>query len=126
MIRAVTFHEDVYYAYFRPYRHPQSAFNIWGGLGLETFGTDLQLARSFNANFVWTLVEGGSGPDPWITPGLHVVNRLCYLVTQVPHYGAPIEFRTEGRPRPVTAIGLARRITMLRRVLVEHQGRLRL
>ena len=64
MDRAITFHEDAFYAYLRPYRHPQSAFNIWGGLGLETFGTDLQLVRSFNANFVWTLVEGGSDPDP--------------------------------------------------------------
>lgn len=96
-----TFHEDVYYAYFLPFRHPLSRFNIWGRHGLETFGGDLQIATSFDRTFVWTVVDGGEGPDQWITPGLHYVNRVCYLLTQVPHDWAPI----------------ARRITRLRRIM---------
>lgn len=60
---ATLFHEDVFYAYFRPFRHPSSRFNIWGGHGLETFGGDLQIARNFDQNFVWTVVDGGEGPD---------------------------------------------------------------
>jgi hypothetical protein len=37
-------HEDVFYHYFKPYRHPAAQYEIWGGLGLETFGSDLALA----------------------------------------------------------------------------------
>lgn len=29
-----TFHEDVFYEHFRPFRHDKSEFDIWGGLGL--------------------------------------------------------------------------------------------
>ena len=29
-----------FYEFFRPFRHPSSHFDIWGGYGLETFGED--------------------------------------------------------------------------------------
>ena len=114
------FHEDVYYAYFQPFRHPASHFDIWSSHGLETFGDDFQIVRHFDQNFVWTVVEGG-GADQWITPGLHYVNRVCYLLTRMPHNYAPIEFRTEGRPRSMTPRGLARRMTALRRIMDTNQ-----
>jgi len=34
------FHEDAFYEYFKPIRHSGAKHNIWGGLGLETFGED--------------------------------------------------------------------------------------
>ncbi len=37
-------HEDVFYEYFKPYRHPKAHHNIWGGHGLETFGRPRELA----------------------------------------------------------------------------------
>jgi hypothetical protein len=120
------FHEDVFYAHFQPFRHPSSHSNIWGGLGLETFGGDLQLVRSFAPYCVWTVLEGDVGPDLWISPGLHHVNRICYLLTRVPHNDAPISFRTEGKPRPITPRGLARRLTTLRRIMQVHQNQLHL
>ena len=49
------FHEDVFYEYFRPFRHPSANFDIWGGLGLETFGDDLKLVRDYDENFVYFL-----------------------------------------------------------------------
>ena len=42
---ATTLYEDVFYAHFRPFRHDKSEFDIWGGLGLETFGHDLHLIK---------------------------------------------------------------------------------
>ncbi len=111
------FHEDVFYAYFLPYRHPASRHNIWGGHGLETFGEDLEVARHANLNFVWTVLDCGEGADPWIVPGQQFVNRICYLLTEVPHNDAPIQFRTEGRPRPITQRGLACRMTTLRQIM---------
>lgn len=125
-MKNTVFHEDAFYAYFQPFRHPSSHFNIWGGHGLETFGKDLQIARNFDPNCVWTVVEGDAGPDLWITPGLHYVNRICHLVTRAAHDDAPIIFRTEGRPRPITPIGLMRRMAVLRGVMHAHQEGLHL
>lgn len=112
-----TFHEDVFYTYFRPYRHPASLHNIWGGHGLETFGEDLEIVRSADLNFVWTVLDCADGADQWIVPGLQFVNRICYLLTAMPHNNRPVQFRTEGRPRPITPRGLACRITSLRSIM---------
>ncbi len=119
-MREQVFHEEVFYAYFKPFRHPSSHFNIWGGHGLETFGDDLAVVKSVDVNCIWTVVEGDACDDLWITPGLHFVNRICYLVTQVPHADAPIAFRAKGRQSSITPIGLARRITMLRKLMQAH------
>jgi hypothetical protein len=49
-------HEDVFYEYFVPYRHPKAHHNIWGGLGLETFAEDMTLVRSIDSKHVWTVL----------------------------------------------------------------------
>jgi hypothetical protein len=74
MFEALVLHEDVFYEYFKPYRHPQAHHNIWCGHGLETFGEDFRLVCSLDPDYVWTVVDGDSGHDQWITPGLHYVN----------------------------------------------------
>lgn len=115
---STTFHEDVFYEYFRPFRHPSAHFDIWGGHGLETFGEDLQIVNGYPEIFVWTVVDGCEGPNQWITPGIHFVNRICYLLTEVPHGWAQVEFRVEHRPRSLTPLGRTRRIGSLRRLLL--------
>ena len=122
MQKTTVFHEDVFYEYFRPFRHPLARFDIWGGHGLENFGDDLQLAFNHDDNHVWTVVDG-EGIDQWIIPGFHRVNRICFLLTEVAHFDAPIEFRIEREPRSLTPIGLARRITTLKRILSENQAK---
>lgn len=111
------FHEDVFYEYFRPFRHPAAEFDIWGGHGLETFGADLEIVRGFDHDYVWTVVEGER--DEWIVPGIHRVNRVCYLLTKLPHKGASIEFRISRYGRSLSQLGLMRRITTLRRVIAQ-------
>lgn len=115
------FHEDVFYEYFRPFRHPSACFNIWGGHGLETFGADLQLVRGYDEKYVWTIVEGGGGFDEWITPGYRYVNRICYLLTEVAHDWAPVDFRVERHPHFLTPLGLAHRIKTLGRIMLANK-----
>lgn len=55
-IPPLVLHEDAFYAFFSPYRHPESRFYIWGGYGLETFGEDLQLVRRLDDSYVWTVL----------------------------------------------------------------------
>jgi len=57
----LTLHEDAFSEFFRPYRHPQASCDIWGGIGLETFGDDLELVKS-----VWIVVDGDDG-DQWMS-----------------------------------------------------------
>lgn len=110
-----SFHEDVFYKHFRPFRHPDAAFDIWGGHGLETFGSDLAIASEYDSNCVWTVIDGEN--DEWIVPGLRFVNRICYLLTEVPHQGAAIEFRVARSGVSLTPLGLGRRIATLRHLL---------
>jgi hypothetical protein len=109
------FHEDVFYEYFRPFRHREAKFDIWGGLGLETFGEDLDLVGKYDKSFVWTVVDGDK--DQWIVPGLHYVNRVCYLLSEVPHNEGEIQFRVSSSVRSLSPLGLRRRISTLRRRL---------
>lgn len=118
MQKSTVFHEDVFYEHFRPFRHPSALFNIWGGHGLETFGADLQIVKSYAGDSVWTVVDGDKGSDQWITPGHHYVNRVCYLLTEVPHDGASVEFRIARNARSLTPLGLKRRISTLQRILL--------
>jgi len=119
MIRAMAFHEDVFYEYFRPFRHPETRLNIWGGHGLETFGDDLEIAIAYAQEYVWTVVDCEN--DLWIIPEFHHVNRVCYLLTEVPHNSAAIEFRVSRSSRSLTAIGLKRRVATLRKVMAHSQ-----
>lgn len=62
-IASLVLHEDTFYEFFVPYRHPESRFDIWGGLGLETFGEDLQLVRKLDSSYVWTVLDSGCDED---------------------------------------------------------------
>ena len=120
MLASTVFHEDVFYEFFRPFRHPSSEFKIWGGLGLEPFGSDLQVAKDYSERFVWTVLDGCKGPDQWIAPGRLYVNRVCYLLTEVAHDWVPVEFRIEFRSSGLTTTGLARRVSALHKLMLAN------
>jgi hypothetical protein len=116
MITPVVLHEDAFYEYFKPYRHPDSSHNIWGGLGLETFGKDLEIVRRLDDSYVWTVLDGDSSNDQWIIPGYHFVNRICYLVTEKSHNGIDVDFRVPSRLNSLTPLGLKRQINKIDRL----------
>jgi len=116
----LTLHEDAFYEFFRPYRHPKSSCDIWGGIGLETFSEDLELVKSLPSEYVWTVVDGGDDADQWILPGMHTVNRICYLVTEVPHGWKDIQFRIPARGYSLTPIGLKRQTNKISRLILSN------
>lgn len=121
MTTQLVLHEDAFYEYFKPYRHPNACHDIWGGLGLETFGNDLDTVQKLDASYVWTVLDGGSGNDQWISPGIHFVNRVCYLVTEKSHQGLNVEFRVPSRLNSLTPIGLKRQINKISRLIQAAQ-----
>ena len=68
-------------------------------------------------------MDGEEINEQWIIPGFHRVNRICFLLTEVAHFDAPIEFRIERGPHSLTPIGLTRRITTLKRILSENKAK---
>ena len=58
MVRSCVLHEDTFYEYFKPVRHPDAQHEIWGGHGLETYGKDLEIAQRYDPDCVWTVVDG--------------------------------------------------------------------
>ncbi|MCE9551403.1 MAG: hypothetical protein K8R50_10480 [Betaproteobacteria bacterium] len=114
MIEVSIFHEDAFYEYFEPYRHSESHHDIWGGIGLETFGNDLEIVRQHNPAYVWTVVDGDKGCDQWITPGMQHVNRVCYLITRLSHQWIDVDFHISHRAHFLTPIGLLRQINRLK------------
>ena len=115
-------HEDAFYAYFLPYHHPESRFNIWGGIGLETFGADFQLVQTLDKAYVWTVADSGYDADQWIMPEVHYVNRVCHLVTEKAHNGLCVEFRVPHDLRSLTPLGLTRQLRKLERTMAQMEG----
>lgn len=114
-------HEDVFHEYFKPYRHPKTTCNCWGGIGLATFGADLDLVRKHESGYVWTVMDGGESPDQWIGSGHHFVNRIAYMVTQRSHHDLSLDFRVPRRMSGLTQLGMTRQMNQLKRFL-NHRG----
>jgi len=112
--KMLNLHEDTFYEFFRPYHHKDASHDIWGGLGLETFGADLELVKQLPATHVWTVVDGSDTADQWILTGIHTVNRVCYLVTEVPHDWQDVQFRIPARGYSLTRLGLKRQVNKIR------------
>ncbi len=104
-------HEDAFVAYFEPYRHPAAETDIWNNLGLTAYGRDWATLKTVSPDYVWTVVD--SDGDQWITPGIHVVNRICYLVTRRPHLFLSLEFKSARRPTFLTPLGLKRQLSKI-------------
>jgi len=119
---SLTVHEDTFQAHFEPYRHSEAQHDIWGGLGLEAFGPDLELVHQVDPDHVWTVVDGDAGHDQWIVPGVHRVNRICYLVTRKPHHELDLSVAVRHRLTSLTPRGLQRQLTQLRRALEAHEA----
>lgn len=114
------FHEDVFFEFFEPYRHPGASFDdIWDGIGLETFGADLEIVRQLAPEYVWTIVDADCGSDQWVTPGVRYVNRNCYLVSRKPNHRIDIDFRIRHFYSCLTPLGLRRQLSKLKRLLAE-------
>jgi len=108
-------HEDAFYEYFKPYRHPNARHDIWGGYGLETFGADFELTCRLDPSYVWTVIDGDC--NQWITTGVHYVNRVCYLVTEIAHNDLNVEFRISHRLSRLTPVGLRRQLSKIHRLI---------
>lgn len=74
---------------FRPVRNHLDADAPLGGTLFETFGAELDFVRAQPPERVWTCLDGDRGLV--VSAGYALVNRLGYVVTEVPHGNEVIE-----------------------------------
>jgi len=73
-------HED---AFFRPYRHKNARYDIWGGLGPETFGADLERVNNYlqpmsgRLSMAEILRINGFSPASIPSTGFATLSRKC-------------------------------------------------
>lgn len=120
MEKSCVLHEDTFYEYFMPIRHPKARHKIWGDIGLETFGRDLEIAHQCDPHHLWTVLDGEMGCQ-WIVPGLQYVNRVCYLTTKRIHRWIPVEFRVRSDAHSLTPLGLRRQMLKVKRLIDDQE-----
>ena len=116
---ALQLHEDTFFEYFRPYRHPATTTQCYGGIGLEPFGSDEHLISEQDWDFVWTVMDACDDGFQYITSGRRFVSRVAYLLSAKPHHDLPLLFRVDGRPRSLTPRGLARQVSTLSKYITK-------
>lgn len=84
--QTVTLTEDAFFEKFKPIKNHISADNdAWNGAMFETFGAEVEFVQAqakTAPETVWTIIE--TDGDFSITNGYHHVNRVGYLVTEIP------------------------------------------
>jgi len=69
---------------FKPQKNPFVACAPMNDCMLETYGEELAFVSESPDNVVWTLREGDEDDELYISAGAHFVNRLGYIITEVP------------------------------------------
>jgi hypothetical protein len=91
MVEQATINWDEFAEKFKPLPNPIDSNASWDGCLLETFGDELDHVRSQRPENIWTLINDSDAEWPSLTSGYHLVNRLGYIITEVPHNGAIID-----------------------------------
>lgn len=81
---------DDWEAKYKPIYNQNNDNPLWEDFKFETYGDDLAFVLAQDPRHVWTLVEGDDG-NLYIVDGLHYVNRLNYVVTDLPFEGEFLE-----------------------------------
>lgn len=79
-------HYEIWMDTFKPQNNHLRQTEAFDGCLFETYGPELSYVRSVaqaDPARVWTIVESDSGKW-YISHGLHLVNRVGYLVTERP------------------------------------------
>lgn len=74
--------EDNFDDLFKPKQNHIDKNAAFSGCMYETFGSELEYVRSCNPKCIWTILD--CGDKLYLAAGYHHVNRLGYIITEVP------------------------------------------
>lgn len=75
---------DEFYETYSPMTNHIDGDTAFDGCLFETFGDEIEYVAGQDATVVWTVIEGEGEAPPTAVTGLHLVNRLGFLVTRNP------------------------------------------
>jgi len=75
---------DEWEAKFKPKKNPFVDCAPMNDCMLEAYGEGLAFVNEADATTVWTIIEGDEDDALYISAGAHFVNRLGYIITEVP------------------------------------------
>ena len=80
---------------FKDYKPVQNHLNKTAPIGnwmYETYDAEYEFVRRVPNKHVWTVLDG-PGSSCYVVAGWHYVNRLGYIVTELPWTSDDIEYR---------------------------------
>lgn len=81
-IKGIRMNYDEWVSYYRPYTNHLDEHASFEGKMFETYGAEVEYVKAFDYNRVWTFISDAYGDR--IEPGLRVVDRLGYFLTDEP------------------------------------------
>jgi hypothetical protein len=79
---------------YKPVKNPLDPHSCYDGCMIETFEPQYDLVRKQwyrNKKCIWTVLDG-EGSGLVVVSGLHFVNRMGYIITEIPWESETIEF----------------------------------
>lgn len=66
--------------------NPHAPYVIGDAKGclIETYGPEWDFIQAYDRHRVWTIIDNNDGRDTFIVSGLRWINRLGYLITEIP------------------------------------------
>jgi hypothetical protein len=84
---------------YKPKQNPLNKLASFSGCLVETFEPEYDLVRKQwyrNKQCIWTLIDGDDG-RVYTVAGLHFVNRIGHIITEIPWESDTIEFDEDDR-----------------------------
>lgn len=86
--------DDQFFEHYKPIQNHLVADAPEGGCMFETYGPELEFVKSQEPNKIWTVIEVDG--LFYYSAGYHHVNRMGYLITEVPWETGEEEIEIEG------------------------------
>ena len=80
-MKTITFEEFI--ETYKPQKNPFVQDSSYDGHMFETYGVELAHVREYGNKNIWTIINC-ENEESWIIPGFHFVNRLGYILCEIP------------------------------------------
>lgn len=80
-MKTITF--EIFEKTYKPIKNPFVQDSSYNGCMFETYGVELAYVREQDVKKIWTIVDCNN-EEIWIVPGYSIVNRLGYILCEIP------------------------------------------
>lgn len=80
-MKTITF--EIFEKTYKPIKNPFVQDSSYDGCMFETYGVELAYVREQDVKKIWTIVDCNN-EEIWIVPGYSIVNRLGYILCEIP------------------------------------------